>query len=268
MNLLYDSHEKQMFMKYLFLPLIFLIPAQLSHAKESAEARDLRSHLTCKSLTSVIKFYGKLKALPAEKRDTIDTRLNAFVKIKDDGALPLRLYYTDGNRVTDFTITPEGKIQDFAKIADLNPEGELCIEDPARVGTPNDVPGLNFEIDVATTFLDKDGLHALTDLQDGVADGKAHFKALYGGGARNFFIPKATHIMVTYTQEESQARIKAAKADKFLDGLTIESFDTFYIFALKDLETLGADSLHVSGGAYNLQPVPSPKKMKALGLIP
>jgi len=166
MNLLYDSHEKQMFMKYLFLPLIFLIPAQLSHAKESAEARDLRSHLTCKSLTSVIKFYGKLKALPAEKRDTIDTRLNAFVKIKDDGALPLRLYYTDGN------------------------------------STPNDVPGLNFEIDVATTFLDKDGLHALTDLQDGVADGKAHFKALYGGGARNFFIPKATHIMVTYTQEE------------------------------------------------------------------
>ena len=172
---------------------------------------------------------------------------------------------------TAFTIEDDGKITDFKKLISFDKKGEFCIQDKRYIGKTKeqtkDVFSVSLSFDVA--FKDAKGLHTLDKIRDGLKDGKSHYKKMFPAPLK-LMIPKMTHIGVAYKDNEDGRERENPEIFAVLDGMNLsdlqmEYFSAMYIIAVDDLQTLGADSLKITGGDYRLYPLPSIEKMKKFG---
>ena len=143
----------------------------------------------------------------------------------------------------------------------MSPDGELCVDDPTRVGLPMDEDGVSFSVDFEVRYKQTDGVHMIDELKDGTKDGKSYYKKIVPAPVR-LFLPKFDHVTITPEIENAALIIKAQMDDAILPGLTVEEFHGSYVVDVDELENLGADRLVIQGGAYYMEPTPSIKAMK------
>ena len=224
------------------------------------EAPKLRELINCFPAKDISKMVAKFQNLDADKRDTVDMLFEAKFKVNDGGALPARIFTRDAGVETNFTLNPDGAVADFDNIGRVSETAELCSEDPTREGKPHG-EGLNFGISSDVHFLTNSGYHDLATLEDGLKDGKSHYKKMVPAAMR-MLVPSLKYVMIEYDVEDTPPQFTAVKGQEPIEGLEHETFCELAMIKVKDLEKLGADGLKIMGGAYNLTPVPGVKTLK------
>ncbi len=225
---------------------------------------DIREAIECISAHDIVKILGKFDSMKPEQRDTVDAFLLSKFVVKS-GALPDRIFTRAAGEDINFTLTADGRVPDLSDITKRPKDAELCVEDQARAGLSRDEDGLEFHLEFDVRYKNVSGIHTLTELRDGAKDGKSFYKKIVPGPIK-LLVPSMTHVSVSFDKETaSSGKISANKDGEILNGLIIEPFGESLLVSLKQLESLGADSLAVSGSAYKLEPSPSIKKLRQLG---
>lgn len=246
------------FLKWAMIAIFLSAPA-LAEDKEVA-APELRELVNCFPAKGITDFVSKFQKIDADKRDTVDMLFEAKFDIKDGGPLPRRIFIRDQGSETDFTLNQDGGVPDFVNIGMAPKTAELCSEDPSRVGTPKGGDDVSFGISSDVHFLANSGYHEVSTLQDGLKDGKTHYKKMVPGPMR-MLVPTLKYVMIEYDVEETTPQYSAMKGQVPIEGLEHTSFCEMAMIKVKDLEDLGADGLQIQGGAYKLTPVPGPKTL-------
>ena len=248
-------------MKYLGLILMgMLINAPAFAQDKVEEAPKLRELVTCFPAKGIAQFVSKFQNIDADKRDTVDMLFEAKFNVKDGGVMPSRIFMRDQGVESDFVLDAEGHVPDFINIAKTSETAELCIEDPSRVGTPRGGDDMSFSLDNDVHFLTNSGYHDMATLKDGLKDGKTHYKKMVPGAIR-MLVPNLKYVMIEYEVEDTVPQYSAMKGQTALEGLDHVTFCDLPMIKVKDIESLGADGLKVTGGAYKLTPVPGVKTL-------
>ena len=231
-------------------------------AKDKA---DLRKPIECMPAKDIVKLLSKFHNMAPEKRDTVDAVIAAKFDVDDGQALPDRIFSRSGGVDTSLILNPDGSVPDFGRLGKMPRESELCVEDQARAGMSRKDDGLSFDVDFDVKFKDESGRYSLAALRDGAKDGKSFYKKMVPAPIR-LMIPKMTHISLTFDNPDAQDQTAQVFAgDQPVEGLVIEPFGKTLVIELDHIEALGADTLVISGGGYDLEPSPSIEKMKKLG---
>lgn len=216
--------------------------------------------IECMPAKDFVKILGKLSMLKEDKTDTVSMVPKMLFKVNDGGALPERVFFRHMNAETPFHINTQGVVTDFVRIKDMHKDGEMCLQDKTRIDAPEDSDGLELNIDMDLSFHNTSGVHSLAELKDGLDDGRAHIKNIVPAMMR-FMIPKFTHLSVT-TENGKPRQIRSYNDDGEVSGLNISVVENMQMIEYAQLQDLGADSLHITGGPYTLGPTPDPKDMK------
>ena len=216
--------------------------------------------IDCMPAKGFVKLLGKLSTLKADKTDSVSMVPEMKFVINDGGAMPSRVFFRRESFQLPFTLNDQGVVTDFIIIKDMHKDGEMCLQDKTRIGTPEDSDGLELHIDMELSFHNISGVHSLAELKDGLDDGRAHIKKIVPAMMR-FMIPKFTHLGVS-TEKGKPRLIRAYNNDGEVPGLNISVIENMQMIEYAQLKSLGADSLHITGGPYTLGPTPNPKDMK------
>ena len=241
---------------FLLAGLISILP---SVVQAEDKALPLRERINCFPAKDIAKFVSKFQGLSAEKRDTVDMIFAASFKVTDGGPLPERIFIRDNGVENNLTLTLDGNVPDFDKVGSVSKKAELCSEDSSRIGTPRS-EGINFSIMSDVHFLDNTGYHDIASLEEGLKDGKSHYKKMLPG-PMSILVPRLTYVMIEYDAEKTPPQYRAVKGKDVVEGLTHIMFCETAMIKVEDIEALGADGLKVMGGPYNLTPVPGPKTL-------
>ena len=244
-----------------FTSLLIITPliSTAAYADDEEKAPQLRERITCFPAENIIKFVSKFQDLDEDKRDTVDMLFAATFEVKDDGALPERVFIRDNGAEDNFTLDADGNVPDFVKISAASETAEFCTDDPSREGTPRG-KGITFSLNNDVHFLENTGYHDIATLEEGLKDGKTHYKKMVPGPMR-MLVPKLTYVMIEYDAEETVPQYSAMNGQEPVEGLTHEIFCKTAMIKVEDIEDLGGDGLKVMGGSYNLTPVPKPKTL-------
>ena len=247
------------------LPIVLAaLMSSAAYANDYTE-QDVRGETYCHPAKQAAKMISSLAKLEPEQRDVVAINLAPRFLIYDGGTLPERYYVTDGENITDFTITPNGDVPDFVKtVLAADKKADLCIQDPARAGLASDDESLYFEMGLTPFFNNVSGQHTIDELIEGTRDGKAHYKKMVPSAVRAF-MPDTKYFHVKYASVDTVPEIYA-QTQAGLEPIKGDYYNEGYVVSLKQLEDCDATALVVKGGAYKLAPVPSIKTMKRFGV--
>ncbi len=232
---------------------------------ENAIAGEKRGEIFCQPTKKAIKIVDELSEVEERYRDVVDVDIDPRFLIKDGGVWPERFYLSEAGRsVKDLPFSKEdGRIEGFMDSARAYPETEICVDDPTRADRPADDEGLYFEMGLSPFFHNRTGHYSMEELKEGTKDGKNFYKKMIPN-ALTMFMPDTDYLAVKYEDKATPFR-----AYVILDGVETlmkgEKVKDFYVISFKNMEDWGAEGLVVKGGAYNLQPVPSPSVMRRFG---
>lgn len=251
---------------HISLALSCLALAPVSGAQDGEDPVELREETRCFAASNITGFVKRFDDLDASKRDSVDASIRPAIIINDEGDYPDRLYVQHGEQQDDVAIEGEGRMPTLIPLLKTaHEESEICLEDKARAGTPVSEPGASFNMSFSIRHINTSGTYAMAELEDGLKDGKSFYKKMVGG-AMALLVPKMTHVVVAYEDDEANPQIDAYKGEERLGEFNIELFDGGHVIRLKDLKKLGATHLKVSGGEHFVSPAPSIKTMKRFGL--
>ncbi len=240
-----------------------------SSTAHASEAADLAAGIKCMPAKKIIKLTRKFNKLKPEKRDTVGVVPEMKLTTTGESELPERVYFRTGAVEEAFAMDADGWVTDFARIATMDKEGDLCMQDEHFAGKKDEDAGINLSIDFDVLFKNTSGTHTLAELLDGAKDGKSHYKKMYPGPLA-LMVPKMTHVGVVYLVEDAALasltpQIFATKDGQKITGLAVENFGGMFVVGIEDLQNMGADGLKIEGNKYELLPIPSIQKMKDLG---
>lgn len=248
-------------MKYAILPLF--ITAVFSCASGAfADYVGVRGETVCFPAEDVGKIVRELAKVKPERRKIVDVRLEPRFIIKDGGVWPDKFYLSKGGQmVTDLPFSREtGAVPDFIDEASARPDTDICIDDSTRAERPENDEGLYFEMGLAPLFKTAIGEHSLTDLEKATKDGKKFYKKMLPDFAA-ILMPNTNHFAIKMKDRSAQPTALVLN-DLTETELMLESVDDMWVLSLDDIIETGAERLIVRGGAYDLQPVPSPKVLR------
>lgn len=252
-------------MKYAILPFALTV---LCGTVTGVQAKDqkLRGETFCFPAKDVPKLVTELAEVKPKRRNIVDVRLQPRFIIKDDGVWPDRFYLAkDGELVTDLPFSREtGAVPTFIGAATERPDTDICVDDPTRADRPEDDEGLYFEMGLSPLFKSTPGQHDIAELEEAAKDGKKFYKKMLPG-ALAIFMPDTDYFAIRMIDRKAVPTVMAAGGE-MKKKLNIEAFKDMWVVSLDDIEEAGADSLIIGGGAYDLQPVPSPKTMRKFGM--
>ena len=228
----------------------------------ASEASDKAAGIACIEAGDFVKILGKLDKLKPKQIDTVGMSPIMQLKAIDGGALPSRVYHRYNGAETPFHLDADGYVTDFTNIKTMHKKGDMCMEDKTRIGADDDEDRLSLNIDMDLSFHNTSGVYTMAELKDGLKDGRAHIKKIVPGPV-SLIIPKFTHLSIE-TADDVSVDIAAYKEGAALSGLTVLNLEGTQIVSYKQLKTLGADSLRITGGAYTMGPMPSPDDVKNL----
>ena len=200
----------------------------------------------------------KAASLKPDRRDTVDSFLEAhFVDVKKR-SLPMNLYLKYDETRDGFVVSDSGEIEDFhTKVLGASSEAKIC-------GPTQEGGKIGIVMSPSVRFKNRSGTHTMTEISDGVRDGKSHHKKNLGG-AMALFVPKMTHIAIVYDEVETIPNVSAV-INSLSVPVELEFYGEMLVIDVEALEDSDAESIIVGGGPYELFPVPSIKKMKSLGI--
>ena len=252
-------------MKYAILPFALTV---LCGTVTAVQAKDqkLRGETFCFPAKDVPKLVSELAEVKPKRRNIVDVRLQPRFIIKDDGVWPDRFYLAkEGELVTDLPFSREtGAVPTFIAAATERPDTDICVDDPTRADRPEDDEGLYFEMGLSPLFKSTPGQHDIAELEEAAKDGKKFYKKMLPD-ALAIFMPDTDYFAIRMIDRKAVPTAMAASGE-MQTKLDMEVFKDMWVVSLDDIEEVGADSLIIDGGAYDLQPVPSPKTMRKFGM--
>lgn len=252
-------------MKYAILPfaLTFLFGTATGAFADTAE---LRGETFCFPAKDVPKLVNELAEVKESRRNIVDVRLQPRFIIKDEGVWPDRFYLAkDGELVTELPFSREtGAVPTFIAAASDRPDTDICVDDPTRADRPEDDEGLYFEMGLSPLFKTTTGQHSLAELQEGAKDGKKFYKKMLPS-AVSIFMPDTDYFAIKMVDRNALPTATALTGD-IQKPLNMEAVNDMWVVSLDVIEDAGAESIIISGGAYDLQPVPSPKTLRRFGM--
>jgi len=252
-------------MKYAILPFT-LIGLLCASSGAFADTKDLRGETFCYPAKDVPKLVSKLGEVDADRRNIVDVRLQPRFIIKDDGIWPDRFYLAkDGDLVTEMPFSREtGAVPNFIEATTARPDTDICVDDPTRADRPADDEGLYFEMGLAPLFKSTPGKHSFAELKEAAKDGKKFYKKMLPA-AIAIFMPDTDYFGIRMIDRKTVPTAMALSGE-VENSLEIEAVNDMWVVSLDDIEDLDASHLVIGGGAYDLQPVPSPKTMRKFGM--
>lgn len=225
---------------------------------------NLRGEVYCFPAKDVPKIVDRLAQVEESRRDVVDVALTPKFLIKDGGNWPERFFIRTQTSEIDVPIEkPSGFTPNFLEAAMANASGDICVTDKARASRPEDDEGLYFEMGLSPLFHNRSGVHELSELKEGVKDGKKFYKKMIPA-AVSMFMPDTKYLAVRYDDFRLTSQVFATVADKQI-ALEPEVFKDMHVISLETLEEMDATALVIKGGAYQLQPTVSVKMMKRFG---
>ncbi len=252
--------ETLMLMASIFLGTIF--STSTVHANEI----ERRGETFCFPAKSVPKLVDEVAKVKDKYRDVVNVQIDPKFLIKDGGIWPERFYLSqDGEIVSELPFSREdGRVSNFMSAIRAAPESDICVDDPTRADRPADDEGLYFEMGLSPLFTNQSGLHSLDELKEGTSDGKKFYKKMLPDAVA-FLMPNTNYLAVKYEKPNTPLQAYA-----LIDGeerpLKAEGHDDYMVLSCKEIENMGAEALIIKGGAYRLQPVPSPKVLKRFNM--
>jgi hypothetical protein len=232
----------------------------------SAEPQKLRGETFCFPAKDVPKLVSELSEVKPKRRNIVDVRLEPRFIIKDEGVWPERFYLAkDGEVVTELPFSREtGAVPTFIGAATDRPDTDICVDDPTRADRPEDDEGLYFEMGLSPLFKTTTGRHDLAELEEAAKDGKKFYKKMLPG-ALAIFMPDTDYFAIRMIDRKAVPKTSILRNDIRVE-LDVEAFKDMWVVSLDHIKDADGDSLIIEGGAYDLQPVPSPKTMRKFGL--
>jgi len=260
---------RPIFAAFLLFPNVFVMTA----IADDFDREGKRGESYCFPAKYAIKTIEQLASIDADKKDIVEIIMQPKFKIYDGGALPEKYYLKPAGRdvedgakpVTPFTINADGSVPDFIeKVSRANNKDDICIDDKARAGLPEDDESLYFEMGLTPYFKNRSGTHTVQELLRGVKDGKSQYKKMIPAAIR-MFMPDTDYLHVKYELPSTPPQITAYRGNV---GSNVQSefYNEGYVFALKDIRRLKAERVEITGGTYKLAPVPNIKTMKKFGI--
>lgn len=232
-----------------------------SHADETNK----RGDVFCFPAEDVPKLVDKLATVKPKYRDVVDVTIDPKFLIKDGGIWPEKFYLSrEGDVVKEMAFSrDDGRVPTFMQDVREAPDTDICVLDPSRSDQAADYEGLYFEMGLSPFFTNKSGRYTLEELKEGIKDGKKFYKKMIPA-AISFLMPNTDYLAVKY--EDTSTVLEAfAEVDGQEIALPSERHKDFDVISFDDIKKLNATTLIIRGGAYNLQPVPSPKFMRRIG---
>jgi len=221
----------------------------------------IRKAENCFKAGWISKKLRKLAKLKADKTDTVGVAPTAQLILEDKSQhFADRFFIKEHGEETNLIIASDGQLLGFETLQDYSDDVELCHVDLRRAGLPFDADGISLDVNTDIQFHNQSGLHSLDEINDGLKDGKSHYKKMVG--AMSVFVPNMSHVMVKYDDAAQPLAFTAMKGDVALDEPIEIVYCDLPMIKVKDLEAIGADSLRILGGPYRLLPVPSLAAMK------
>jgi len=234
-------------------------------AAQTADGK--RGVVYCYPAKSVPKIIDRLSAVDESRRDVVDVRLDPKFLIKDGGVWPDAFYLKkDDEIVIDMPFSrDDGRVPNFLDAVQAAPDSDICVDDPTRADRPEDDEGLYFEMGLSPTFLTATGEHNMEDIKKGARDAKGFYKKMIPGAFR-VFMPDTNYLAVKYKdpkylENEAVPEIFARVGEQDIN-IDYERHKEMFIVSGKVLRKMGATMLVIRGGAYELQPVPSPSMLR------
>jgi hypothetical protein len=251
-------------MKHVILTLIITIACGIA-APAFADTPALRGETFCFPAKDVPKLVSELAEVKDKRRNIVDVRLDPKFIIKDGGVWPDRFYLAkDGELVTDLPFSREtGAVPSFLPAATERPDTDICVDDPTRAERPADDEGLYFEMGLSPLFKSTPGQHAISELEEAAKDGKSFYKKMLPSVVA-MFMPDTDYFAVKMKDRAAVPMVSAETAAD-IRKLPLEQVKDMWIVSLEDIKDAEAMKIIVQGGAYDLQPVPSPKTLRRFG---
>lgn len=230
-----------------------------------ADTTEKRGEVFCFPTEKALDVVDDLAEVKDKHRNVVDVDIDPRFLIKDGGVWPDRFYLAeDGKSVKDLPFSREdGRVEGFMEAARAYPDTDICVDDPTRADRPADDEGLYFEMGLSPFFHNRSGAYGMEELKEGTKDGKNFYKKMIPS-ALSLFMPDTDYLAVKYEDRSAPLRAFAV-----LDGVETlikgEKVKDFYVISFADMEDWNAEGLVIKGGAYDLQPVPSPSIMRRFG---
>lgn len=252
-------------MKYAILSLAVTLLCMTS-GKALADTADLRGETFCFPAKDVPKLVSELAKVKPKRRNIVDVRLQPRFIIKDEGVWPEKFYLAKGGTlVTELPFSREtGAVPSFIAAATARPDTDVCVDDPSRAERPKDDEGLYFEMGLSPLFKSTNGEHSLAELEEAAKDGKKFYKKMLPD-ALSFFMPDTDYFAIRMINRMAKPTAIGISGNRE-QSLKLEAVKDMWVVSLDDIKASGANRLTIKGGAYDLQPVPSPKTMRRFGL--
>lgn len=252
-------------MKYAILTLMLMLPFGLAATAHADDETALRGDTFCFPAKDVPKLVGELAEIKEKRRNIVDVRLEPRFIIKDGGVWPDKFYLAkDGVLVTDLPFSREtGVVPNFIEAASARPDTDICVDDPTRADRPDTDEGLYFEMGLAPLFKSTTGEHNLAELEEAAKDGKIFYKKMLPSVV-SLFMPDTDYFAVKM-KDRAAVPMVCAHAGGLETKLPLEQVKDMWVVSLADIKDANATNINVKGGAYDLQPVPSPKTLRRYG---
>lgn len=252
-------------MKYTILPFVVALLWVMS-GNAFANSQKLRGETFCFPAKQIPKLVSEVAEVKAKRRNIVDVRLQPRFVVKDDGVWPDRFYLAkDGEVVIDLPFSREtGAVPTFIEAAIARPDTDICVDDPTRADRPENDEGLYFEMGLSPLFKSTPGEHSVVELEEGARDGKTFYKKMLPG-AFAIFMPDTDYFAIRMIDRKTMPTVTALTGG-LRKKLKLEAFKDMWVVSLDMIEGMGADRIIIGGGAYDLQPVPSPKTMRKFGI--
>ena len=240
------------------LVLILLAPTALAQDDDAPRLMDAEWCFGTKRMAEQMRKFAKLKP---EKRDRVGASFEIAFTLEPGEAPPERIELRDGETVRPIALTRSGDIlrsENIGAIAQrASDTAKICTVDPARAGRPVSDPGYQLDIGMGVRFLETPGTHGLSDIEDGLKDGRSHWKKM--AGAMGFMVPKFDHIAVATDDRDNPPTVTALKDGQPIGAVEGEYYDGARLVPMDALEDMGADAIRVEAAVYRLTPSPDAK---------
>lgn len=251
--MLYYSARRFLAISLMALPAI-ATPAQ---AQEGPAPADITPEDEfCFPAKDITKQINKMEDLKDSKRDTVRVFFEANIGVPEGQPYPERLEVRDADQITPIKVDlVSGRtlnMQDTLRTA--SEDAQMCIIDPYREQRGEEK--MSFGVSMRVGFIETPGTHSLAQIEDGLKDGRSHYKKM--AGAMGFMVPKFGHIALASDDKDNPPRAFITRAGADIGEPEFEIYDGARLIDVDQIEAMGGDGLRVDG-PYRMSPSPDAK---------
>lgn len=258
-----NRHEVSMTISRLALS-ILCISLSVTTA-QSQDAPPTMGPETCLPVESLKESLSQFDGLKPDRLDTVRAGLTLSMPPKETEAdMPLtqpdRVEVREGDTILPLTLDPDRhQIVLTDIVPTLSETAQLCIVDTDLDGLPATERPYSVDFGLGVRFLETPGTHTMDELEDGLKDGRSHYKKM--AGAMGFMVPKFGHMAVAGDDPENPPRLWGTREGQDLTEPDFVLINGGRLVSFKDLEKMGADGIRIEGD-YRLSPSPDAKTVE------